>query len=93
MSAMIPSTTLATLTTSIGWLGLCILACAWIHDAIKILRTGKNTIPLRFTLLYIIGCVLLTIYSVLIGDTIFIILNAMAAISAIFHAIVAVRTR
>jgi len=75
----------------VGWIGLLGIALAWIPQTYHTIRSHAATIPLSFTIIYIIASSLLVLYSVLIGDAVFIILNSLATISAVVHLIVRLR--
>jgi len=61
------------LATVLGVLGLVFIVAGWI------ISVGKE-VPLRLSLLYFTGSVLLTVYAVLEADLIFIALNSLASI-------------
>lgn len=61
------------LATVLGVLGLVFIVAGWI------ISVGKE-VPLRLSLLYFTGSVLLTVYAVLEADLIFIVLNSLASI-------------
>ncbi|MBT4540390.1 hypothetical protein HOC35_02660 [Candidatus Woesearchaeota archaeon] len=72
----------------LGLIGLALLAIAWIPETIEIIRNKKEKIDWRFGVLYVLGSLVLAIYSYQIGDTIFVILNAfifvMSSISLVY---------
>ena len=68
------------MVTIIGILGLVLLGIAWIPQLIRILKKKYGHIDVRFGALYVIGSVLLVIYSIQINDIIFLILNSFIAI-------------
>ena len=76
---------MAELSYFIGVLGALILALAWLTSLIRTLRSKKNTIDPTFTTIYFIASVLLTIYSALIGDMIFAIINGLASLIALIE--------
>ncbi|RLE94863.1 MAG: hypothetical protein DRN04_02110 [Thermoprotei archaeon] len=61
------------LVAVLGVLGLVFIVAGWI------ISVGKE-VPLRLSLLYFTGSVLLTVYAVLEADLIFIALNSLASI-------------
>ena len=62
----------------LGILGLVLIALGWIPETLKIIRTKKNNLNLKFNLLYTLGSLSLTLYAIYLQDTIFIVLNAFA---------------
>ena len=62
----------------LGILGLVLIALGWIPETLKIIRTRKNNLNLKFNLLYTLGSLSLTVYAIYLQDTIFIVLNASA---------------
>ena len=78
-------------TIVIGWIGVVLLAAAWLVESYQVVKKAKSDIPLYFTIIYIFGSGLLVLYSVLIKDLVFIVLNGMATLSAIIHLIVSLR--
>jgi len=61
------------LATVLGVLGLVFIVAGWI------ISVGKE-VPLRLSLLYFTGSVLLTVYAVLEADLIFTILNLLSSL-------------
>ena len=72
----------------LGWIGLFGIAYAWFLESYHVVKTKHTNIPLFFTIIYIISSGLLVAYSFLIGDIIFILLNALATLSAVVHLVV-----
>jgi lipid-A-disaccharide synthase-like uncharacterized protein len=62
----------------LGILGLVLIALGWIPETLKIIRTRKNNLNIKFNLLYTLGSLSLTVYAIYLQDTIFIVLNAFA---------------
>ena len=77
----------------LGWIGLLGIAVAWIPQTYHVIVTQRTTIPLSFTIVYIIGSLLLVIYSWLLQDPVFIVLNLLATLSACVHLTVTLRCR
>ncbi len=71
----------------IGLTGLCFIVLGWLVS----LRAPP--VPLRLSILYGIGSILLAIYSLLIPDYIFFTLNISAFLLSIFNAIRAISSR
>ncbi len=61
----------------VGLIGASILVAAWAFETIESIRHHKSLVDLRFAFTYIIGVSILFTYSTLIGDLIFISLNAL----------------
>jgi len=66
----------------VGIVGLAILAIAWIPQTVETIRKRKSYLSVRFALLYLSGSFILAIYSVIIKDTIFLILNIILIVMA-----------
>lgn len=60
-----------------GWVGFGILVAAWIPQTIDTIKAGSTQMNIAFIIMYFTSSLLLTIYSILIGDTIFTALNAL----------------
>jgi lipid-A-disaccharide synthase-like uncharacterized protein len=69
----------------IGTIGLIAVACAWIPETIRTLRTKKSGLELKFNLVYVAGSLLLVAYSVGINDMIFILLNSFASVMSLIN--------
>lgn len=70
----------------IGLLGLLLIVIAWAASL------TSPPPPLRLTVLYLLGSLLLTLYSILIGDPIFTVLNSMATVLALINVVRRVRS-
>lgn len=66
----------------LGWTGFAILIMAWIPQTYDTIKAGKTDLNIAFILMYVFSSLLLTIYSVLEGDTVFIALNALLTIGS-----------
>lgn len=66
----------------LGWLGFGLLVSAWIPQTIETIRQGYTPVNLGFVILYVSSSLLLTVYSVLTGDTIFTALNGLLTIGS-----------
>jgi len=64
----------------LGTIGLVLIAIAWLTQVVKIIKTKKSGLNIKFALIYVIGSFLLVIYSIQIKDTIFLILNSFATL-------------
>ncbi|MCX7870779.1 MAG: hypothetical protein N2485_04305 [bacterium] len=62
----------------IGLVGMIILVSSWIPQTIETIKLKKCPLNINFILLYTFSSLLLTIYSFLIKDLIFLILNFLA---------------
>ncbi len=69
----------------IGLLGLLCIAAAWIPQTVKTLREKRCDIGKSFLVLYILGSVSLTVYSILNFDPIFLTLNLLATIQSVIN--------
>ena len=72
----------------LGIIGLVLLAIGWIPETIKVIKEKKSRIDKEFGILYVLGSLLLLIYSMQIKNYIFLALNfivmVMSGISLIF---------
>lgn len=66
----------------LGWTGFAILILAWIPQTYDTIKAGKTDINMAFIIMYVSSSLLLTIYSVLEDDAVFIALNAMLTIGS-----------
>lgn len=73
----------------IGVIGLCLILAGWAWEFWQTLKSGRAGVPLPFALLYGAGSFLLTLHSIALGDTVFIILNGAAMLVAVANAIFA----
>lgn len=69
-------------TEILGWLGFAILIMAWIPQTFDTIKAGKTQMNLAFILMYVFSSLLLTIYSVLENDLVFIALNALLTVGS-----------
>ena len=72
----------------LGIIGLALLAIGWIPETIKVIKEKRSRIDKEFGILYVLGSLLLLIYSMQIKDYIFLALNfivmVMSGISLVF---------
>ena len=72
----------------LGIIGLVLLAIGWIPETIKVIKEKRSRIDKEFGILYVLGSLLLLIYSMQIKDYIFMALNfivmVMSGISLVF---------
>lgn len=66
----------------LGWTGFAILIMAWIPQTMDTIKAGKTDMNIAFILMYVISSLLLTIYSILENDHVFITLNALLTIGS-----------
>ncbi len=66
----------------LGWTGFAILIMAWIPQTWDTVKAGKTDMNLAFILMYVFSSLLLTIYSILENDPVFISLNAILTIGS-----------
>ncbi|VVB74098.1 Uncharacterised protein [uncultured archaeon] len=73
----------------IGVLGAVLLLSAWIPQTLRTIRTKRTGMEPRFIAIYFFGSLILSVYSYLIADFVFLILNAfstaMAAVNADYY--------
>ena len=65
-----------------GIAGLLLISVGWLIELVEALRKRSAGVPLSFALLYGAGSLLLTLHSMELNDTVFIILNAFATFIA-----------
>lgn len=70
--------------TIIGLSGMVLIVVAWLVSI-------PERPPLRLSLIYFVGSVLLTIYSIMLHDPVFTTLNALAAALSLYNAARALR--
>lgn len=66
----------------LGWIGFSLLVAAWIPQTLETIRQGYTRTNLAFIVLYVTASMLLTVYSVLVVDYVFIALNAMLTVGS-----------
>ncbi len=66
----------------LGFTGLIFILIAWLPETIKNIRNSAVNSRWGFLILYTIGSFLLTIYSLLLNNLVFSILNGLAVILA-----------
>jgi hypothetical protein len=69
----------------IGVSGATLLIVAWITSLVRTLRARKHTIDPLFTAIYFCASLALTVYSALIHDSIFAVLNGIATLIALIE--------
>jgi len=72
------------LKSLIGFTGMALIVAAWLVSI-------PERPPLRLSMIYFAGSLLLTIYSILLGDPVFTLLNALASLLSLINAIRALR--
>jgi len=65
-----------------GWVGFGILVAAWIPQTLETIKDGNTQMNIAFIIMYFTSSLLLTIYSILIDDTVFTALNALLTIGS-----------
>lgn len=66
----------------IGLLGLICIVVAWVPQTIKTIKDGTSSIQLSFLILYIVGSLSLTVYSIVLFDPIYLALNSLATLQS-----------
>lgn len=66
----------------LGWIGFCILVSAWIPQTWETIKAGRTSINIAFIIMYFTSSLLLTIYSILVEDPVFISLNFLLALGS-----------
>jgi MtN3 and saliva related transmembrane protein len=75
----------------LGIIGMALIVLAWVPQTIENIKNKSTGLNLKFILLYLFGSTGLLLYSILIKDFIFIILNAGAAIQALINLVIEVK--
>lgn len=63
----------------LGWAGFAILIGAWVPQTWDTIKAGYTGMNIAFILMYFSSSLLLTVYSVLTGDVVFMTLNSLLA--------------
>ena len=66
----------------LGWIGFGILVAAWIPQTLETIRMRKTHLNMAFIIMYFSSSLLLTIYSVLQSDTVFMALNGLLTLGS-----------
>lgn len=66
----------------LGWVGFGILVAAWIPQTWDTIKEGSTHINIAFIIMYFSSSLMLTIYSVLIGDEVFTALNGLLTLGS-----------
>ena len=69
----------------IGFIGAFGIAISWIPQTIRTFKTKRTGLDLKFNLIYVAASLLLTIYSFMIMDLVFIMLNALATLLSLYN--------
>ncbi|KPU63902.1 membrane protein [Thermococcus sp. EP1] len=64
---------------AVGLIGMLLLVSSWIPQTLETIKNKKCPLNLEFIMVYVTASTLLTIYSYLIGDIVFLTLNSLAA--------------
>ena len=60
----------------IGIIGSVCVLIAWLFEAVESVREHKALVDLRFSSIYLAGIAILTVYSIMIKDPVYMFLNA-----------------
>jgi len=66
----------------IGWVGFLLLVAAWVPQTIDTVKAGRTDVNLIFINLYVISSILLTVYSIMNVDYVFIALNGLLTVGS-----------
>lgn len=69
-------------TQILGWAGFGILIMAWVPQTWDTIKAGYTTMNIAFIIMYVTSSLLLTVYSILTNDTVFITLNALLTVGS-----------
>ena len=76
----------------VGAIGLLLLASAWIPQTWHTIKTRQH-VDLHFNVMYVVGSLLLVVYSVALNNLIFIVLNIMAFCLATINLLYSIRRK
>lgn len=65
-----------------GWLGFGILVSAWVPQTWETIKEGSTSVNIAFIIMYFSSSLILTIYSIMIEDTIFMALNGLLTLGS-----------
>lgn len=77
--------------TWIGLLGMLLLVSSWVPQTVETVKTKKCPLNFRFVITYVIASFLLTAYSYIIGDWVFLTLNGLATLQSAINLYVKLR--
>jgi len=66
----------------LGWVGFGILIAAWIPQTWDTVKKGETHLHIAFIIMYFTSSIILTAYSVIIEDTVFIALNLLLSLGS-----------
>ena len=69
----------------IGLIGLIALAACWVPQTLQTIREKECKVNMQFLILNFIGSIMLMIYSIMLGDVIFSILNFMTSLGGLIN--------
>ncbi len=75
----------------IGAIGAFLIALSWIPQLFDLLKGKVDTVSIKFSVIYILGSLLLVIYSINISDYIFLFLNSLALLFSAMNFFVAMK--
>jgi lipid-A-disaccharide synthase-like uncharacterized protein len=68
-----------------GILGAIIILAAWCYETLESIKLHKSLVDLRFAIVYLFGNVLLVFYSIVLGDPVFLLINAALVLLVLFE--------
>ena len=77
----------------IGTIGLILIALSWLPQVIKIIKTKKSGLDIKFAILYVLGSLALVIHAIEIKDNIFLALNILALLMSSLGLIYTIKYR
>ena len=75
----------------IGLIGLISLAACWVPQTLQTIREKECKVNMQFLILNFIGSIMLMIYSLMLGDVIFSILNFMTSLGGLINFVYKIR--
>lgn len=72
----------------VGIIGMLLIVIAWVPQTLENVRKKKTGLNKKFIFLYLSGSLSLLIYSILISDLVFSLLNGAASLQALINLII-----
>lgn len=79
--------------TLIGLTGMIILVSSWLPQTIETIKTRNCPLNMKFIILYTFSSFLLTIYSILIKDMVFTLLNFLAFVQSFTNLFIKIKSK
>ena len=77
----------------IGVLGLLLIVVAWIPETIENFKTKGKNLSLKFVAIYLAGSAFLAYHGLVLGDMVFIVINAAALLISVINAYIIISNK